>query len=99
MPERWAPDFRPQPPQYAYIPFAVGPRSCIGAGFAQTEIKLVMAMLLQRFRLDLVPGQHILATVRTTVQPEGKLLVRVHRQDGHAERSPASVTGNVIGAG
>ncbi|HEX8600884.1 MAG TPA: cytochrome P450 [Chloroflexia bacterium] len=98
MPERWAPDFRPQPPQYAYIPFAVGPRSCIGAGFAQVEIKLVMAMLLQRFRLDLVPGQHIMATVRTTVQPEGRLLMRVQRQDGHAERSPASVTGNVVGA-
>jgi cytochrome P450 len=96
MPARWAPDFRPQPPQYAYIPFAVGPRSCIGAGFAQMEIKLVMAMVLQRFRLDLVPNQHIMATVRTTVQPEGKLLMRPHPQDNHPERSPARVTGNVI---
>lgn len=98
MPARWAPDFRPQPPQYAYIPFAVGPRSCIGAGFAQMEIRLVLAMVLQRFRLDLVPNQHIMATVRTTVQPEGKVLMRPHVQDNHPERSPARVTGNVVGA-
>jgi cytochrome P450 len=98
MPERWSPDFRPQPPQYAYIPFAAGPRSCIGAGFAQMEIRLVLAMVLQRFRLDLVPNQHIVATSRTTVQPEGKLLMRLHPQDNHPERSPARVTGNVVGA-
>ncbi len=94
-PERFDPAARPQPPQYAYIPFAAGPRSCIGAAFATMEIKLVLAMTLQRFRLDLVPGQYIEATVRTTVQPKGAVLMRPHPQDGRVELSPARITGNV----
>ena len=62
------------------------------------EIKTVLAMALQRFRLDLVPGQRIDATVRTTVQPKNGIRMVPHVQDGHVERSPARVTGNVIGA-
>lgn len=98
MPERFDPSYTPQPPQYAYIPFAAGPRSCIGAGFAMMEIRLVLAHVLQRFRLDLVPGQHIDATARTTVQPVKGFFMRPHLQDNHPELSPARVTGNVIGA-
>lgn len=98
LPERFDPSYRPQPPQYAYIPFAAGPRSCIGAAFATLEIKLALAMTLQRFRLDLVPGQHIEATVRTTTQPKHGIRMRPHMQDNHPERSPARVTGNVVGA-
>ena len=37
------------------------------------------------------------ATVRTTLQPKYGLRMRPHFQDGHAERSPARVLGNVIG--
>jgi cytochrome P450 len=97
-PERWDPSSGETPPPYAYIPFAAGPRSCIGAPFATMEIKTVLAMALQRFRLDLVPDQHIEATVRTTVQPKDGILMRPQPQDGQSERSPAQVTGNVVGA-
>jgi cytochrome P450 len=97
-PERWEPGSGENPPPYAYIPFAAGPRSCIGAGFAQMEIKLVIAAVVQRFRLDIVPDQHIEATVRTTVQPQGAVLMRPERQDGKSEWSRARVTGNVVGA-
>ena len=97
-PERFDPASKPQPPPYAYIPFAAGPRSCIGAPFATMEIKTVLAMALQRFRLDLVPGQHLEATVRTTVQPQDKILVRAFPQDGNVDKSRARVTGNLVGA-
>lgn len=97
-PERWDPTSGENPPAYAYIPFAAGPRSCIGAGFAQMEIRLVLAAILQRFRFDLVPNQHIEATVRTTVQPKEGILMRPHSQDGQVGRSLARVTGNVVGA-
>src|SRR5205814_4990064 len=83
---------------YASIPFGAGPRSCIGAPFAMMELKTVLAMLLQRFRLDLVAGQRVEATVRTTLQPRYGLRMRPHAQDGHTERSPACVHGNVIAA-
>jgi len=32
-----------------------GPRSCLGAPFAMLEIRTVLAMIVQRYRLDLVP--------------------------------------------
>lgn len=96
-PERFDPVKGDPIAPYAYIPFAAGPRSCIGAPFATMEIKTVLAMALQRYRLDLVPNQRIDATVRTTVQPKRGILMRPHLQDGHAELSPARVTGNVVG--
>ncbi len=62
------------------------------------ELKTVLAMLLQRYRLYLIPDQRVEATVRTTLQPKYGLRMRPQLQDGHAERSPARVLGNVVGA-
>jgi cytochrome P450 len=97
-PERFDPVTGEAPPPYAYIPFAAGPRSCIGAPFAMMEIRTVLAMTLQRFRMDLVPGQTVTATVRTTVQPEKGIRMRPYPQDGKTDRSRARVKGNVIGS-
>ena len=83
---------------YSYIPFGMGARACIGAAFAMMEIKTVLTMTLQRYRLDLVPDQHVEATVRTTTQPKHGILMRPYPQDGLVQRSPARVTGNVLGA-
>jgi hypothetical protein len=62
------------------------------------ELKTVLAMLVQCFRLDVIPKQRVEAIVRTTLQPKYGLLMRPHLQDGHTERSPARVLGNIIGA-
>jgi cytochrome P450 len=43
--------------QNTFIPFGVGSHSCLGGQFAMTEIKLIIAMLSQRFRLALMPGR------------------------------------------
>ena len=97
-PERFDPVHGEKHPSCAYLPFGAGPRTCLGAPFAMMELKTVLAMLVQRFRLDLVPNQRVEATVRTTLQPKYGLLMRPHIQDGHVERSPARVLGNVAGA-
>jgi hypothetical protein len=62
------------------------------------EIRTVLAMLIQRYRLDLVPDQTVEAVVRTTLQPRTGIRMRPQPQDGHPERSPAAVRGNVVGA-
>lgn len=56
-PERFTPERMAKVPQCAYIPFGAGPRSCIGMTFALMEMVLIVATLLQRFRVGLAPGQ------------------------------------------
>jgi cytochrome P450 len=97
-PERFDPVTGEKHAPGAFIPFGAGPRTCLGAPFAMMELKTVLAMLLQRFRLDLIPDQRIEAIVRTTLQPRYGLRMLPHPQDGHPERSPARVLGSVVGA-
>jgi cytochrome P450 len=69
-PERWENGLAQRLPRYAYFPFGGGPRQCIGNGFAMMEAILVVAAIAKRFRLSLVPGQHITPTPYVTGRPE-----------------------------
>jgi cytochrome P450 len=53
----------------SFIPFVLGPRSCIGQVFARLEAKVILVRILQGYRLDLVPGQKILPQFRVTNRP------------------------------
>jgi cytochrome P450 len=55
-PERFSPERSAGRPRYAYFPFGGGPRQCIGNNFALMEAQLILATIVQRFRLDLEPG-------------------------------------------
>ena len=48
-PERWLEGVEGEP--YTYIPFGGGVRRCIGASFAQLEVKTVLRTVLERARL------------------------------------------------
>ena len=67
-PSRFMPDAS-QPPRFSYMPFGAGPRICVGAQFALTEAALVLAMLLQRFRITLDDTPPMPVAVVTT-QPD-----------------------------
>ena len=41
---------------YAYLPFLIGPRICIGNKFALLELKLILVNLLSKFSFDVVPN-------------------------------------------
>ena len=52
QPERWRNGFEKSLPKGAYFPFGLGPRTCIGNGFALMEAQLLLASIAQQFRLE-----------------------------------------------
>ncbi|KAJ4845076.1 hypothetical protein Tsubulata_045519 [Turnera subulata] len=39
----------------AFMPFGMGPRSCVGLNYAFTEIKIALSMILQQYSFTLSP--------------------------------------------
>jgi cytochrome P450 len=70
------PDAEP-PPRFACLPFGAGPRACIGAQFALTEMVLVLARLAQAFRIERADDQPVLPLAQITLQPDRSPLFRL----------------------
>jgi cytochrome P450 len=68
-PLRFMPD-APPPPRFAFMPFGAGPRICVGAQFAMAEAVLVLAALVQRFRITLRDTRPVLPVAVVTTQPD-----------------------------
>src|SRR5262249_21337546 len=62
-PERFTPERVSGRAKGAYFPFLSGPHQCIGNEFAILEMRLIVAMVLREFDLELLPGQ--------TIKPRG----------------------------
>ncbi len=77
IPERFTRERKAALPRGAYVPFGGGSRICIGKRFGQTEVKLVATMLLQRLRLDAMPGRTMTVRQMPTLSPKGGLEMRV----------------------
>jgi cytochrome P450 len=77
IPERFTRERKAGLPRGAYVPFGGGQRICIGKRFGQTEVKLVATMLLQRLRLDALPGRTMTVRQMPTLSPKGGLKMRV----------------------
>ena len=74
-PQRFTPEQKAERPRFAYLPFGGGPRQCIGNSFAMTEAILLLASIVQRYRLSLVPGTKVELEPLITLRPKGKLLM------------------------
>jgi len=56
-PERFASEHEAERPRFAYMPFAAGPRHCIGETFALYEMLVHLYKVARRYRLVYVPDQ------------------------------------------
>jgi cytochrome P450 len=77
-PERWDPadpGHRPATPA-TFLPFGGGPHRCIGAGFATTGIKVVLAQLLRRVEARMVGGP-VRPTSITAMRPRRGIQVEI----------------------
>lgn len=78
-PARFDPDLPDTRPRFAYFPFGGGPRICIGQSFALMEATMLLAMICQRYALDLVPGHPIEPKPEVTLRPKHGVLVTLRR--------------------
>jgi len=74
-PERFSHQRSSQRQRFSYIPFGAGPRQCIGNTFAMLEAQLIIAMVMGRFDLALVPGQEIQPEVVFVLRPDKSMQV------------------------
>ncbi len=78
-PARFMPE-APPPPRFAFMPFGAGPRICVGAQFAMAEAVLVLAALVQRFRIALRDKRPVLPVAVVTTQPDHAPLFQLTRR-------------------
>jgi cytochrome P450 len=76
-PERFTPENVGRRPRFAFIPFAAGHRNCIGASTAVVELKLIVAMIAQRYELSLAPGHRVEGSAGTTMRPRYGMKMRI----------------------
>lgn len=66
--------------RFAYLPFGVGPRVCIGATFALQEAAIVISTIMRHFTLQPVAGHVAWPVQKVTLRPKGGLPLIVNRR-------------------
>lgn len=82
-----------KPSAYEYFPFNSGPRRCLGAEFAMMELKITLAMLLQKYHFTLVPDQSIDRVGMTGSLPKHGIKMKIEERGAAFDRVP--VKGNI----
>lgn len=80
QPERFTKEASKMRHRYAYFPFGGGQRLCIGNNFALMEGPLMMAMIIQRYNLSLMPGSNVQLKPSSTLRPAGGIPMLVTRR-------------------
>jgi len=79
IPQRFMPP-APPPDRFAYLPFGVGARICIGAHFALVESTLALARIIGAFRVELLDTVPVMPMGVVTTQPDRSPMFRITRR-------------------
>jgi cytochrome P450 len=76
-PDRW--DNLPETvTNFSYLTFLQGPRSCIGRRFAETEMKVLLAVLLQKLNFEeVVKGRRVAKKAMITTRPKDGMYLKI----------------------
>lgn len=91
-PDRFSPARAAARHRFEYFPFGGGQRMCIGMGYALIETQLVILMVSQKYRIDLVAGQHIEAKPHLSLKPSTSVWMTIHtrQSSGRSEGARAN---------
>lgn len=82
-PERWTRESERQLPRGAYVPFAGGPRVCLGKQFAMMEMRIILGTLIQNVDINLLHGFEPDFVANISLNPgERGMQMRVRFRDG-----------------
>jgi unspecific monooxygenase len=70
----------PPPDRFAYLPFGVGARVCIGAHFALVEATLALAKMIGAFRVTLLDNEPVMPIGVVTTQPDRSPMFKIERR-------------------
>ncbi|MFL5353152.1 cytochrome P450 [Archangium sp.] len=76
-PERFTPERMAKRPRFAYYPFGGGQRMCIGSNMALMAATVALSMMMQRVRVNVMPGQEIILEPVVTLRSRHGLQVTV----------------------
>jgi len=91
-PERWA---SINPTAFEYLVFSAGPRNCPGYLLGMAMVKVAVAAILLRYRIELPPAGRVDYIARPGLRPRGKVQAMLQPQDGAFSR--AQIEGNIFG--
>jgi cytochrome P450 len=79
-PERFAPEHEAERPRFAYMPFAAGPRHCIGETVALYEMLVHLYLIARRYRLVYVPDRPLELEAQINLRTRYPLHMRLERR-------------------
>ncbi|HTC16337.1 MAG TPA: cytochrome P450 [Steroidobacteraceae bacterium] len=79
-PERFAPEHEAERPRFAYMPFAAGPRHCIGETLALYEMLMHLYQVARRYRLTYVPDKPLELEAQINLRTRYPLHMRLERR-------------------
>jgi cytochrome P450 len=79
-PERFAPEHEAERPRFSYMPFAAGPRHCIGETFALYEMLMHLYKVARRYRLSYVPDKPLELEAQINLRTRHPLYMRLERR-------------------
>jgi cytochrome P450 len=74
----------------AYMPFGLGPRACMGAGFAMQEGALIIAALVSRYTFTPVPEHEPETAARVSIRSRNGVFVCAERRSSVGEEASAA---------
>ena len=81
FPSIWTPENASARPKFAYFPFGGGARICIGNHFAMMEAVLMLACILQRVYVSLLPFEKLEFHPSVTLRPKRGVRARIELRD------------------